>query len=803
MMIKNFLTISFRNLAGNKTYSLINIVGLAVGIASCMIIMFWVQNELSYDRFNENADRIYRLCVDGRISGRNVRTPATNFPAGPAMVRDFPEVINCARIDVMPTVPVVYQDKIFLEKDVLWADNSIFELFSFPLISRSEKNPLERPYAAVITEGMAKRYFGDENPLGKTMRLNNERDFTVTGIAENVPANSHMKFDMLCSFETRCAEDSDLEEEWMYFSNVTYLLLDKNSDYKKLESKFSSFVDNHMGKSLAAFGMGLNYFLQPLASIHLHSNLEYDDFAGTGNITYVYLFSGIALFVLLIACFNFINLTTARASARAREVGLRKTLGAHKSKLIIQFLSESVVYSVFSVILAILILEMALPIINPIIGTDLSLASIGVPSFILTLLLVAIGVGVLAGSYPAFILSAFRPINVLKGNLKAGTSGPGLRRALVVGQFVISIILIAGTVIIYKQINFMKNKKLGFEKEQLLVLPALDESLQKSSTLIRDKLSAIPGVEKIAFGSKCPGSGTSSSLIIPQGYADDQGLMMYQIYAGYDYIPTLGIEIVQGRNFSADIKSDVSDAAIINEAAAKLIGWENPVGKTFTSPNNDTDRSQWETKKIVGVVRDFHVEPLNKKIGPVVIISADEDMSMAILRLSANDITGTVEKIKDVWGEIAPEQPLNFYFVEDEYDRMYRAEERMGRLAFYFSILAVFIGCMGLFGMSSYAAEQRTKEIGIRKVLGATVPGILRLLSKEVLILIAVACVIAWPISFYVLDRWLQNFAYRINLDIYIFIFAGIFALAIAMLTISFQSIKAALADPVKSLKYE
>jgi len=799
----NYLKVSTRNLLRNKGYSIINIAGLAIGIASCMMIMFWVQNELSYDRFHEKADRLYRLCIDGRISGRNVRTPASNFPAGPAMVRDFPEVINCARIDVMPTIPVVYQDKIFLEKDVLWADNSIFELFSFPLISKSQEYPLERPNTAVITEDMAKRYFGEEDPLGKTMRLNNERDFTITGIAKNVPTNSQIKFDMLCSFETRCAEDSELAEEWMYFSNVTFLLLEENSDYKKLESIFPTFVDNHMGERLAAFGMGINYFLQPLTSMHLYSDLEYDDFASTGNITYVYLFSGIALFVLLIACFNFINLTTARASARAREVGLRKTLGAHKGKLIIQFLSESVIYCVFSIILAILILEMALPIINPIIGTDLSPASIGIPSFILILLLVAIGVGVLAGSYPAFILSAFKPINVLKGNLRAGTSGSRLRRALVVGQFVISIILIAGTVIIYKQINFIKNKKLGFDKEQLLVLPALDESLQKSSILIRDRLSAIPGVEKIAFGSKCPGSGTSSSLIIPEGYTDDQGIMMYQIYASYDYFPTLGIEIVQGRNFSADIKSDVSNAAIINEAAAKLIGWKNPIGKTITSPGADTDKSKWETKRIIGVVRDFHVEPLNKEIGPVFIINADEDLSMAILRLSTNDITGTVKKIKDVWGEIAPEQPLNFYFVEDEYDNMYRAEERMGILAFYFSILAIFIGCMGLFGMSSYAAEQRTKEIGIRKVLGATVPGILRLLSKEILILIAIACVIAWPISFYALNRWLENFAYRISLDIYIFILAGFFALAIAMLTISFQSVKAALANPIKSLKYE
>ncbi|UCC80450.1 MAG: ABC transporter permease [Candidatus Zixiibacteriota bacterium] len=802
-MFKNFLFISFRNLTRNKTYSLINIAGLAVGIACCLMIMLWVQNEFSYDRFHENADRIYRLCIDGQIGGRTTRTPASNAPAGPAMVRDFPEVINSARIDVMPTIPVKYQDKIFFEENILWADNSLFDIFTFPLVSRGEEHPLERPYTAVITRDMAKRYFGEDDPLGKTMRLNNERDFTVTGVVENVPANSHIKFDMLCSFETRYTENRELMDEWIYFSYVTYLLLKENGDFKNLESKFPSFVDNHMGERLAAFGIGMNYFLQPLTSIHLYSDLEYDDFESAGNITYVYLFSGIALFILLIACFNFINLTTARASARAREVGLRKTLGAHKSKLILQFLCESIIFSVISILLAILILEMALPLINSIADVELSLASIAIPSFILALLLIAVGVGVLAGCYPAFILSAFRPVHVLKGNLSTGTSGSGLRSALVICQFVISITLIAGTFIIYKQINYMKNKKLGFDKEQLLVLPALDESLQRSSMLIRDKLSAIPGVQKIAFGSKSPGSGTSSSIIIPEGYADDQGIMMYQIYAGYDYIPTLEIEIVQGRNFSADIKSDVSDAVIINETAAKLLGWENPIGKTLTSPDMDTDKSEWETKKIVGVVRDFHVEPLHKEIGPVFIINANEDLSLAILRLSTNDISSTVAQIRNKWGEIAPDQPLNFYFVDDEYDKMYRAEERMGKLAFYFSILAIFIGCMGLFGMSSYAAERRTKEIGIRKVLGATVPGILRLLSKEVLVLIAIACVIAWPISFYALNRWLQNFAYRISLDIYIFIFAGFFALAIAMLTISFQSIRAALANPVKSLKYE
>ncbi|UCE66420.1 MAG: ABC transporter permease [Candidatus Zixiibacteriota bacterium] len=802
-MFRNFLIISFRNLTRNKTYSLINIAGLAIGMACCLMIMLWVQNEYSYDRFHENADRIYRLCIDGKVSGRIVQAPISNSPAGPAMVNDFPEVINTVRTNNMPTIPVKYQDRVFFEENIIYADNSIFDVFTFPLISKSEESPLARPYTIVITENTAKRYFGDENPLGKTMRLNNELDYTVTGIVENPPTNSLFDFEMLCSFETRYAENRELLEEWINFSYFTYLLLDENADYKKLEAKFPSFIEDHMGERLAAFGIGLDYFLQPLTSVHLFSSLEFEESENIGNITYVYLFSGIALFVLLIACFNFINLTTARAAARAKEVGLRKTLGARKSKLISQFLVESIIYSVFSMLLALLILEIALPVLNSIAGSELSLTSVNIPSFLLTMLIISIGVGILAGSYPAFFLSAFSPVRVLKGNLRAGGSRSKLRSVLVIGQFIISITLIAGTFFIYKQINYMKNKKLGFDKEQLLVMRELGESLQQSPDLIRDKLSRIPGVEKIALGSVSLGSGTSASVFVPEGYAEDQGILMNHIYADYNYIPTLGIEIAQGRNFSSDIKSDVSDAAIINETAVKLLGWENPIGKTFKIPDPGADNSEWETRKIVGVVKDFHIEPLNREIGPVFFINANEELSLAFLRLSTVDISGTVDQLKSKWGEITPDQPMNFFFVDDEFDKMYRAEERMGKLAFYFSILAIFIGCMGLFGISSYAAEQRTKEIGIRKVLGATVPNILRLLSREVMVLIAVSFVIAWPIAYYALNRWLQNFAYRINLDFSIFIFAGLIALAIAMLTISFQSIRAALANPVKSLKYE
>jgi len=719
------------------------------------------------------------------------------------MVNDFPEVIDEVRTDEIPTVPFRYQDKVFFEENAIFADNSIFDVFSFPLVTRSEEAPLARPYTIVLTESTAKKYFGDENPLGKIMTLSNEMDFTVTGIVKSPPENSLFDFDMILSFETRYAENRELMEEWINFSYITYLLLDENSDYKALEAKFPSFVEEHMGEQLTAYGLGLNYFLQPLTSIHLYSSLEYEETEGSGNITYVYLFSGIALFVLLIACFNFINLTTARAAARAKEVGLRKTLGAYKSRLILQFLTESTIYSVFSMLLALIIAEIALPVLNSIAGTELSLASINIPSLLLIMLIISIGVGIFAGSYPAFFLSAFSPARVIKGNLRSGSSRFSLRSALVIGQFIISITLIAGTFFIYKQINYMKNKRLGFDKEQLMVLPELEENIQKSPDLIRDKLSIIPGVERIAFGSESPGSGTSASLFVPEGYADDQGILMNYIEADYNYVPALGIEIVQGRNFSADIVSDTANAAIINETAAKQLGWENPVGKTFTSPDPGTDRSEWETRKVVGVAKDFHLETLHREIGPLIIFNENEDPNLAILRLSTNNITGTVERIKDKWGEITQGQPLNFFFVDDEFGEMYRAEERMGKLALYFSILAIFIGCMGLFGMSSYAAEQRTKEIGIRKVLGATVPNILRLLSKEVLILVAVSFVIAWPIAFYALNRWLQNFAYRIHLDIYIFVFAGLVALVVAMLTISFQSIKAALANPVKSLKYE
>ncbi len=801
IMFKNYLKIAFRSLKKHKGYSFINISGLAIGMAVCMLIMIWVLNELSYDRFHEKADRICRITMDMEF-GTTLHTPVTITAAGPALVDDFAEIVAAARVDNPRRVSIKYEDKTYQETDVGFAENAIFDIFSFPFVSGDPKTALEAPYSLVITESMARKYFGDEDPMGKILRLNNETDFSVTGVAKDVPANSHFRFNMLRSFQTLIAEGSVRDDNWFDVRFYTYLLLDEHTDPKQLEQKLPGFIEKHLGEALKASGGSLHLFLQPLERIHLYSDFE-RDISANGDITHVYLFSGIALFVLIIAGINFINLSTARSSTRAQEVGMRKTLGAVRSRLIGQFLGESMIHSILAMGLAIGLINFFLPLFTPVIGRELTLNFIQAPWLLAAFLGMTAMVGVLAGSYPAFILSSFAPVHVLKGALKARGLHSRLRKILVVFQFSISIALIAATVIVYNQITFIKTKKLGYNKDHVVVIPGMSESLRKSYRSIRSELLNLSGVIDVGASDLVPSRGHLIAPFLPEGFADDQLMAMDYMDVDVYYIPCMGITIAAGRNFSEDFTTDPDESVLINETAAKKIGWENPVGKRFVFRPPPKSGGEVFYVTVIGVVKDFHLQSLRERIEPLIIFNDYDSLSTLSIRIAPDDIPHTMDLIEKKWKELDPNRPFNFLFLDESLDSQYRQEERLRTITFYFSFLAVLIGCLGLFGMASFSAEQRTKEIGIRKVLGASVFGVVRLLAKEFLLLVIAANLLALPVAFFAMNRWLQSFAYRMNIHAWVYVLTAALSLFIALITVSYQALRAALSDPVNALRYE
>jgi len=800
-MLKNYLKIAFRSLKRHKGYSFINISGLAIGMAVCMLISIWILNELSYDRFHEKADRICRITIDLEL-GSTLHAPVSLTAAGPALEFDFPEVITAARIDRPNRVSVKYEDRLFQEADVSYAENAIFDIFTFPFVSGDPKTALEAPYSVVVTESMARKYFGDEDPLGKILRFNNEKDFSVTGVVEDVPPNSHFRFNMLRSFQTLIAEGDVRDDMWFDLRFYTYLLLDAHVDAKKLEQKLPGFADKYLGKALKASGGSIQMHLQPLKSIHLYSDFE-RDISTNSDIATVYLFSGIALFVLLIAGINFINLSTARSATRAQEVGMRKTLGAVRNRLIGQFLGESLINSLIAMALAIMLIQLSLPLFNSVIGSELALNIVQTPWLISGFLGLAVIVGMFAGIYPAFFLSSYNPVQVLKGHRKAGGVNSRLRRILVIFQFAISIGLIAGTIVVYKQIVFMKNKELGFDKEQVVIIPQMTENLRKSYRSIRTELLSLPGVIDVGASDLVPSRGHLIAPFLPEGFPDDQRMTMDYMDVDDHYIPMMGMEVVAGRNFSEDFATDPEESVIINETAAKKIGWDNAVGKRFVFRPPPDSGGEVFYVSVIGVVKDFHLHSLRQRIDPLIIFFDYDSLLTLSIRIASDNIPHTVGLLEKKWKELDPNRPFNFLFLDDSFDSLYRKEERLKNITFYFSFLAVFIGCLGLFGMASFTAEQRTKEIGIRKVLGASVPRIVCLLAKEFVLLVVVANLIAIPVAYFAMNRWLQSFAYRMAIHPLVFVLSTALSLSIALITVSYQAVQAALSNPADSLRYE
>ncbi len=796
-MLKNYFKIAWRNFHRHKGYSFINTAGFAIGMACCLLIFIYVRHELSYDKYHKDVERIYRIAQDIRTQTANrVFAPISPMVA-PTLKADYPQVENAARAMTTSSRLVRREETFFYENYFMYADQELFDIFTIPFIQGNSKEALTRPQTVVISERMALKYFGRANPMGKTLEIN-KREYEITGVVADPHENSHIKYDLIASLGTL----SNWSEMSNWYSTMfyTYLKLKPNVNVEEFSQHVSSLADKYVGEKLGSRGSAYRYFLQPISGIHLHSHLRYE-IEPPGNALYIYIFSFVGLFILIIACLNFMNLATSRAANRAKEVGMRKIVGAKRFQLIGQFLGESLLVAFLSLCFAMAIVRFTIPLLNNLTGTSLSFVDLLNPLVLISLIGGGILVGLAAGLYPAFVLSAFRPVLTLKGTKSVGSRSFAMRTVLVVIQFTISVVLIIGTLIMYKQFNFMKNQHLGFEKEQKLVLPLRGGiSIEKNYETAKDLFSKHPSITSATVSSSVPGRGVSNFGIRLLGEEDDKSQSMFHTYFDHDFIPDYGIEIVAGRAFQKGMSTDIKGAFLINEAAVKAFAWSSPeeaLGKYLKTGYGG------RVSPIIGVTRNFHYRRLQSEVEPLVMEFLPESFRYITLSIDITSMKETLAFIESQWKILFPGYPFENFFLDTDFDRQYRADEQVGRIFGIFTLLGLFIACLGLLALASFTAESRTKEIGIRKVLGASVMEIVIMLSKQFTKWVLLANCIAWPIAYYFMHRWLKNFAYRININIVTFLLSGILVLAVALITVSYQSIKASLANPVDSLRYE
>ena len=805
-MLKNYLIVALRHLRRGKAFTGINGAGLALGMAACLLILLYVQDEFSYDRHHDNADRLFRV-----TQAEIVATPP---PLAAALAEAYPSVTIYARI--LPTIGDVLIKKDtgenqFYEDNFHWADSTIFDVFTFPLVQGDPERALTEANTVVITEAMATKYFGDDDPIGQTLiwDVGFRADFLITGIMENPPHNAHFRPDFLASMTTFESYGFLDAEDWSHFLYHTYVVLDEAASAEAIQASLPALIEQRSPEP------DPGYQLQAVTDIHLRSTLR-GEIEPSGSVSYVYSLAAIALLILLIACINFTNLSTARSAHRAREIGMRKVLGAQRGGLVAQLLGESVLLTLFALALALPLVFLLLPAFNQLAGKALSLQALSIPFLLLILAGMTVLVGVVAGSYPAFFLARFAPMRTLRGRLNPDASGLVVRKVLVVAQFSIGIVLILSTLVIYDQLRFVRSKDLGFDKERTVVIsarmyghattPIPFESMQQ-------EFAVHPGVQQVGVTGDVPGTNPNQSPFFLEGMTDqdDMAQTNWNRYSvDYEWIEAMGLDVIEGRSFSRDVPADVTDAFIINEAALRqaraMLGsaWDAPIDKKI-------DRylrleSRWilgKRGRVIGVVRDFHYQSLHHRIGPLVLQLNPSSRDHFIVRLQTEDLPGTLAHLEATWKNFIPDRPFEYYFLDDSFDRLYRAEQRAATLFSVFTGLSLIIACLGLLGLAAFTAEQRTKEIGVRKVLGASLADIVVLLSKGFATLVVIAFVVAVPLAYLAVDRWLQNFAYRVDLSWDIFLLAGLTALGIALATVSYQAIKAALTDPVESLRYE
>ncbi|MEQ8684566.1 MAG: ABC transporter permease [Imperialibacter sp.] len=812
-MLTNYLRIALRSLRRSKFFSLINILGLAIGICSFLLIIFFVQDELSFDKHLPHAERMYRVDMTGRFGGNEFNIAVVSAAQGPQMKEDFPEVEDYVRFRTRGYFLVKYGEDVYKEESVAYVDANVFDFFGINMISGDPVTALKEPKTLVITEALAKKLFGDDEAVGKVVKISNDQDYKITGVMAPLPQNTHFHFDILASMETL---DEAKNAIWLSQNFQTYFRLAEGASVENLEAKFPEMVEKYIGPELERFmgasmedfaeaGNNIGYYMTPVTDIHLHSQVDVQ-LGPPGDIKYVYIFSAVAAFILIIACVNFMNLATARSANRAKEVGVRKVMGAYRHNLISQFLLESLIITAISFVVAIGLLAVALPYFNELTGKVFSLSILATPTLAVSLVAILIVVGLLAGSYPAFFLSAFQPASVLKGKLNIGMKSGSLRSVLVVLQFSISIFLVVGTLIVFDQLDYIQKKKLGYDREQLIVLQntyVLDKSIEsfKNEVVANNYFTSgsISGFLPIRSSSN------NSAMFPGRNPKSNSTTSLAMFYVDYDYIPTLGMELIEGRNFSKDFGAD-SLGVIINEATAKQFGIaDDPIGQelgTFDGDDSDPEDLRIKVFKVIGVVKDFHFESLKTDIRPAVIFLG-ESTSRITFKLNTIEYAEAISFLHSKWDEFAPGQPFEYAFYNEEFNAEYKAEEKIGEIFGIFAGLAIFIACLGLFGLAAFTAEQRTKEVGIRKVLGASISSIILLLSKEFMKLVLIAFVITVPLAWFAMDAWLQDFAYRTTIGVGVFALAGGLSFVIAWLTMSVHSYKTAAMNPSSSLRTE
>ncbi|HSD64691.1 MAG TPA: ABC transporter permease [Ignavibacteriaceae bacterium] len=803
-MFLNYLKIAFRNLKKNKGYSFINIFGLAVGIACCIIILLFIQNEFSYDKYNKNYHRIYRICLDAKISNNELNSAQSSGPCGQAFVQEIPEVENYTRLRNYGFPVIRYKDKAFSEERFYWVDSSFFDVFTVHFIEGNPETALIQPNSVVITKSTAKKYFGNEEPIGKLLNSDRRKDYMVTGVIDDFPVNSSFHFDFLGSLASYQMEN---DRSWLSNNYETFILVKENVNSKELEEKIQRVSKAHIGPELIKVvgityeqmfkgGSRYNYIIQPLSDIHLRSHRS-NEIEPPGDILYVYIFSIIAFAILLIACINFTNLATARSSGRAKEVGIRKTLGSNQALLIRQFLTETILMSFIAMLFALLIVELFLPTFNSIANKHLDLQIFSNYYSVPILIVFVIIVGIIAGIYPAFVLSSLIPVKVLRGKLQRTSTKSFLRNFLVITQFSITIVLIVGAFIVDRQVDFVRNKKLGFNREQILIVKKTDD-IGKDIQSFKNDITQLSSISDITNSTSIPGELFGDSAFRREGGGTEEVHDIRLLFTDYDFINTYQIKMLQGRFFSKDYANDTM-AVVINEEAVKAMGIKDPLGKYLIRVG---DNAKF---KIIGITDNFNFESLHQKIQPLIfgLFRPAAFGRFVSVRFTSQYAKNAIKDIETIWHRYAGSQAFEYSFFNDDFAKLYASEQRTGQIFSIFSILAIFIACLGLLGLAAYTAEQRTKEIGIRKVLGATVSEIILMLTKEFTKWVLIANIIAWPAAYFLMNGWLENFAYRINLNIWVFILSGILALLIAVLTVSYQAIKAAITNPVESLRYE
>jgi len=806
-MLNNLLKHSLSSFKRQRAYIIINILGLSIGIACSLLIALYVINEASYDKYNKKKDRIYRADLNGKIGGQEVTIYATPAVMGPTMLKEFPEIEDYLRMTGRGPTVIEYNSQTFTEEHVVEADSSFFNFFTIPVMKGDAANLLNAPYKVVLSESTAKRIFGNENPIDKPIKIGSDTiRYTVSGVMGDVPENSHFEANILTSFMTN---PRSKEPIWLNNSFSTYFLLKPNVNYKTVEDKIPEMLKKYIGPEIQQYmgitmedflaqGNKFRYFLQNLTDIHLDPSIQ-QEFKPASDPKYLIIFGSVAILIVLIAAVNFMNLSTAQASRRAKEVGIKKIAGSTRGMLITQFLSESFILSLISMLFALIIIKVTLPYFNDLLNSSLTLGLFKNWYTIPGMILFTLVVGLLSGSYPAFFLSSFSPYEVLKGNAKNSRNNGRLRRVLVVFQFAASILLIIGTMIMYRQIYYMINKDVGFNKEQLIVINRA-EALRTKMKSFKETVKNIPGVINISSSTAVPGRSNNNNGYMIEGRKDETFLSMTS-WVDYDFLETYGITLVSGRNFNESYSSD-QQACLINETALKDFNITDLEKVRFMQPN---DSGKIEYVPILGVIKNFNFESLRNPIGPYIFKFQNDNMLWGYLsvRLSAQNYSKTINAIENVWKEYVSNNPLQYYFVDEDFEQMYIQEKRNAQLAVIFSILAVLVAALGLFGLTSYTVEQKTREIGVRKAMGSSVAGIYAVISREFMILVSISALIAWPLIYYIATKWLQSFYYKINPGPFIFIAGLAIALGIATLTISYRILKAARVNPAQSLKYE